>query len=115
MIPATLNAFADHKDASLPVTLKDWRDIGDDGGWSQVIEIYSNCRLTRLEDRLIAIAGIAREVQAHLKDDYLAGLWKKELPQGLLWSFSNAGVVQRPNSYRCKKLPRFHSVVNKNL
>jgi hypothetical protein len=111
-LPDELNTFADHKDASLPVTLKNWRDIGEDGGWSQVIEIYSNCQLTRLEDRLIAIAGIAREVQPHLKDDYLAGLWKKELPQNLLWSFSNTGVVKRATSYRCERLPHIHCFLN---
>ena len=106
-LPGGLNDFADHNDAWLPITLKNWRDIGQLWDWGDAIQIYSNCRLTNLEDRLIAIAGIAKEVQPYLKDEYLAGLWKKDLPHNLLWSLVNVSdrAVEKPMTYRCKSFP----------
>jgi hypothetical protein len=53
--------------------------------WWDLVEAYSYCDLTRKEDKLVAIAGIANETQLGLQDDYLCGLWKKELDLGLLW------------------------------
>ena len=54
-------------------------------GWLRVITQYSECNLSREEDVLIAISGVAQEWQNALNDDYLAGLWKNCLHVGLLW------------------------------
>ncbi|KAF8867214.1 HET-domain-containing protein [Acephala macrosclerotiorum] len=41
--------------------------------------------LTFATDRLPALAGMAKIVADHTKDEYLAGLWKISLHRGLLW------------------------------
>ena len=56
--------------------------------WPQMVENYCSRALTNKTDKLLAISGIAK-VEAELrKDDYLAGLWRKELPFALLWEMS---------------------------
>ncbi len=53
--------------------------------WFRLIEHYSTCKLTREEDLLVVIAGIAKEWGEATKDAYLVGLWRRNLPLGLLW------------------------------
>jgi hypothetical protein len=38
---------------------------------------YNCAQLTKYDDKLVAFAGVAKEVQALLKDVYVAGLWRK--------------------------------------
>src|SRR2546429_7258411 len=56
--------------------------------WWKIIEIYSQCNLTRKEDKLVAISGLAKEVYTALggHDEYLAGLWRRNLLSQLLWA-----------------------------
>jgi hypothetical protein len=63
------------------------RAQGPYGIWDQVMETYAAGKLTRSTDRLVALSGIARKLQQRLlqNDTYLAGLWKNDLPLGLLW------------------------------
>jgi hypothetical protein len=53
--------------------------------WFNLAQEYSHCKLTFASDKLVAISGLARMFQAEVKDDYLAGLWKKDLKSQLLW------------------------------
>ena len=53
--------------------------------WDGIVDVYSRSSLTRQEDKLIALSGIAQEMSLLLNDDYLAGLWKNHLPSQLLW------------------------------
>jgi Heterokaryon incompatibility protein (HET) len=53
--------------------------------WARLVERYTVCHLTVETDRLVAISGIAKALQGTLHEDYYAGLWKGQLPQGLLW------------------------------
>lgn len=53
--------------------------------WSTIVEAYSMSGLSEERDKLIALSGIAQEAQTVLQDEYLAGLWKGNLLQGLLW------------------------------
>ena len=46
---------------------------------------YSPRRFTKIEDRLIALSGIARIYADYLKDEYVAGLWKSHMAYGLTW------------------------------
>lgn len=41
--------------------------------------------LTFSEDRLPAISGVAKQFKSVLKDDYLAGCWRKSLPDDICW------------------------------
>lgn len=56
------------------------------GVWNTVVEMYSQRSLTKTEDKLVALSGIASEMQSTLSDGrYLAGLWQADLPFQLLW------------------------------
>lgn len=71
--------------------------------WWKIIVAYSQCNLTREEDKLVAISGLAKEVYTAFEghNEYLAGLWRRNILYQLLWtcgSFSTLGV--RPEHYR---------------
>jgi hypothetical protein len=69
--------------------------------WYGLVEQYTRCSLTMDEDKLVAISGIAKLVQRKLEDDYLAGLWRRNLPKDLLWQVREDEVgAQRPDRYR---------------
>ena len=53
--------------------------------------------MTKPEDKLVAISGLAREVQEFTKDLYCAGLWRKDLTRQLVWR------MQKPQIYRQKE------------
>jgi hypothetical protein len=54
--------------------------------WGRVCQDYSQCKLSFTSDKLIAFAGIVQEFHSRLpQDTYLAGLWKGDLINGLLW------------------------------
>jgi hypothetical protein len=53
--------------------------------WHNVVDSYGQTRLSFPTDRLIALSGIAREVQAMLQTTYVAGMWQNQLPDSLLW------------------------------
>ena len=56
------------------------------GVWNAVVEMYSQRSLTKTEDKLVALSGIASEMQSTLSDGrYLAGLWQTDLLFQLLW------------------------------
>jgi hypothetical protein len=57
--------------------------------WTAIVEAYSQCKLTRPSDKLVAMSGLARRAHDLLlcsPGDYLGGLWRQELPANLLWS-----------------------------
>jgi hypothetical protein len=54
--------------------------------WYQLVKMYTKRQLTFDNDRLPAIVAFAKRFQAHLGDQYCAGLWRGDLLQGLLWS-----------------------------
>lgn len=53
--------------------------------WYRIVTIYSQRNLSVARDKLSAIAGLAKLVQASLGDSYCAGLWRSNLVMGLLW------------------------------
>jgi hypothetical protein len=53
--------------------------------WNVVVPVYSRALLTRPEDKVVAISGLAKMVQRKTGDQYLAGLRKKNLVRQLLW------------------------------
>lgn len=54
--------------------------------WNEMCKLYSQRGLTYVSDKLVALSGLAKEVQHHIPNDaYLAGLWMSTLPIGLLW------------------------------
>ena len=63
--------------------------------WWTIVEEYTSRSLTHeTEDKLVALSGIARRVAMNdqLKDDeYLAGIWRHDLPFGLFWRSTSGG------------------------
>jgi len=89
---------------SLPLSPKVWRDnCGNVDFWAGLIKMYGVCTMTKEDDRLIAMAGIAKCISQALGKTYLAGLWKEDLPFNLCWRINRAtGTFRRSHHYRCK-------------
>ena len=67
--------------------------------WATNVEVYSVGGLSRPSDKLVALSGIATEMQRLLSDDYyIAGLWRFSLPSHLLWMTEvKPQIVRRHN------------------
>lgn len=64
--------------------------------WDLLVETYSNMRLTKPSDKLVAIAGVASHLANFLRLDssnYVAGHWRDGLPESLLWHCRNGEIV----------------------
>ena len=68
--------------------------------WRHVVENFSSLQITFPSDRLPALAGLARTIQEHAKDTYIAGHFKSSLVSSLLWFKLDSGTpgVQARNS-----------------
>ncbi|KAK6417596.1 hypothetical protein LTR95_017315 [Oleoguttula sp. CCFEE 5521] len=53
--------------------------------WGEIVEDYTRRDTTRSEDKLRAIAGVAKAFQRTTGDVYVWGLWKRNLAIELLW------------------------------
>lgn len=53
--------------------------------WYRLIRWYTKCNLTNPEDKLIALSGVVRAIQAKTGDQYFAGLWREFLVEELCW------------------------------
>jgi Heterokaryon incompatibility protein (HET) len=68
-----------------------------DALWYKVVETYSALELTKSKDRLVALAGIAKEHRAAIArhnisnyvPEYTSGLWLRDIPRGLLWELAD--------------------------
>jgi hypothetical protein len=54
--------------------------------WHQIVQEYSDRNLSKSEDRILAISGIATLFGKYFRDQYVAGLWRFALEVELLWS-----------------------------
>lgn len=53
--------------------------------WQLILTAYSQCLLTYPTNKLIALSGIAKYMQALMKDEYIAGMWRRYLACSLAW------------------------------
>lgn len=56
--------------------------------WADLVDSYSLTSLSFSEDRLLAISALAKRFCSAMRMDpseYLAGMWRDELPQSLIW------------------------------
>lgn len=67
-------------------------------GWLQLVEDYSLRALTKSEDKLPALAGVAETYQRQ-HSQYLAGLWSDQFPAALMWQ-SLDPYAKRHDAYR---------------
>ena len=68
--------------------------------WRRIFTAYTSCLLSKEDDRLVALSGIAEHFGEGLGLEYLAGLWKSHLPCALLWVVPRGAISHRPKSYR---------------
>ena len=54
--------------------------------WESIVEEYSKRQMTYRQDKLVALQGLANEMQKIRKDTYYLGLWTGSLPEQLLWT-----------------------------
>ena len=77
--------------------------------WYKVLEMYSRLQLTKTEDRIIALGGIAAEIRESytvldIREkkpralEYISGLWLRDIHYGLLW-------LQKANPGKYTRLP----------
>jgi hypothetical protein len=67
--------------------------------WQSLVREYSRLTLTYSNDKLPALSGLAQQFHNGLPfvGDYLAGLWKADLENGLLWALHEVEIpTQRP-------------------
>lgn len=55
------------------------------GGWLSLVCDYSQRKLTRQDDKLTTLAGLARLVAQETGDKYFAGLWGSHMYEDLCW------------------------------
>lgn len=53
--------------------------------WWKLIYLYTKCELTFVEDRWVAISGLAKSIQQHTGDAMIAGLWRRHLLREMCW------------------------------
>lgn len=68
--------------------------------WTWFVSHYSLRRLTQPIDKLLAIAGIAKVFGIIFQDEFVAGLWRKSLMEGLLWYVRRNTCTSTPVEYR---------------
>ena len=70
------------------------------GNWNQLVNMYSRGRLTHSSDKFPALSALARQYMTRNRlreTDYMAGIWKSQLPHALLWRVEQG---RRPSRYR---------------
>ena len=69
--------------------------------WRDICQWYSRCFITRAEDRLPALAGIAQAFNDdYAQGDYIAGYFATQLPRDLLWRLlPNGGRLKASEHY----------------
>jgi hypothetical protein len=84
------------------------KDIGGEWMlWQIAFEHYSRA-LTKEEDKLFAMSGIAAYFHSLTSDKYSAGLWQKGIERQLLWSAAHSQKHRRLPSPCISKRPSKH-------
>ncbi|KAF2963593.1 hypothetical protein GQX73_g9992 [Xylaria multiplex] len=69
--------------------------------WDNIVHNYTGRTVTQVEDKLIALAGVASRFSVRWKKgEYLAGLWLDNLQHDLLWHVANGTLLPRPREFR---------------
>lgn len=81
-----------------------WPSINFYDFWQEVVEAYTWRQLTVITDKLVAIQGLANEIERGLKllarpDTYQYGIWQAKLPFQLIWH-STGRPLARPAALR---------------
>ncbi|KAK8108750.1 heterokaryon incompatibility protein-domain-containing protein [Apiospora sp. TS-2023a] len=63
--------------------------------WNNIVAFYSGCDLANPTDKLVVISGVARVFHERMKSTYLAGIWFRDLLEGLTWRRSIRSTLSR--------------------
>ncbi|KFX97745.1 hypothetical protein V490_02658 [Pseudogymnoascus sp. VKM F-3557] len=66
--------------------------------WHIIIKLYTGSKLAFASDKMIAISGLAQQAFKENADQYLAGLWRKDIELQLLWYQQAPGRRLPPGS-----------------
>lgn len=60
------------------------------GMWCSLVVLFTQLGITKVSDTLAAMAGLARRMRlpGEMEAEYLAGVWRRDLPSGLAWTRS---------------------------
>ncbi|KAH8590526.1 heterokaryon incompatibility protein-domain-containing protein [Bisporella sp. PMI_857] len=67
--------------------------------WKKVVETYSEREMTKETDKVAALLGVAQAASILFEDDFLVGLWRKELWRDLLWWVKKPETAARPTNF----------------
>ena len=65
--------------------------------WLTILAAYGRCALTRFEDRLVAISGVIKRIEATARWRNMWGIWKESVLVDLLW-FVDTPSVRHPTT-----------------
>ncbi|KAI1121299.1 heterokaryon incompatibility protein-domain-containing protein [Nemania abortiva] len=68
--------------------------------WFETVEWYSRCNLTKGQDKLPALAGVATKYQQISFSHYLAGIWGPDISRCFLWVAADGKTARRPAPLR---------------
>lgn len=68
--------------------------------WWYLVEEYSTTGLSKKEDKLIAIAGMAKRVQQQYQNKYIAGIWERGIASHLAWVRVGRDKCTPPKTYQ---------------
>lgn len=70
--------------------------------WFQIVRAYTACDLSFPGDKLVALSAVVEVMRNILRDEYVAGMWRRYLEFELLWSLSERRKesASRPETYR---------------
>jgi len=83
------------------------------GGWISLVENYSTRSLTVSNDKLSAIAGVARVIAEETGDRYFAGVWSRHLIEDLYWRVYAQEELFTPNAEGVNNQPAKGRLIGK--
>lgn len=75
------------------------------GGWLSLVEDYSRRQLSVSDDKLSAIAGVARIISEETGDYYIAGVWANHLMEDIFWRVYTHEETFEDDGHRWKRRP----------
>ncbi|KAH9209868.1 hypothetical protein DL95DRAFT_309068, partial [Leptodontidium sp. 2 PMI_412] len=64
--------------------------------WDLILMTYTSRSLIDSKDKLPALSAMAKMYHESTNDEYLAGLWRNDLPGALLWARDEVGAIYFP-------------------
>ncbi|KAF5012675.1 hypothetical protein FDECE_1306 [Fusarium decemcellulare] len=90
--PYHLRPVVPNDQTQLAATYNHWREV--------IVPGFTKGLLTNPMDKLPALSGVASRFQEMTGDQYVAGLWKNDILNQLVWEVDLFGVKRAPRQYR---------------